>query len=164
MCQTAAFQNNLSLNISAFWLIRQVCAVSILRTVPEKTKWTQCEKPHKYSKVRVTAEMGLFLCLHYIFILPLVGVPACLSPPSLLLPPAFSNNFFLFLNHHFSNRALLFVCFQINILLNFSAGEDCPCPEDIQDELNCFHDELRLHCGKVQYTAFQIYVLCSLTL
>lgn len=37
---------------------------------------------------------------------------------------------------------------QINILLNFSAGEDCPCPEDIQDELNSFHDELRLHCGK----------------
>ncbi|XP_075893569.1 ryanodine receptor 3 isoform X4 [Nelusetta ayraudi] len=36
---------------------------------------------------------------------------------------------------------------QINILLNFSAGEDCPCPEDIQDELNSFHDELRLHCG-----------------
>ncbi|KAI3364144.1 hypothetical protein L3Q82_010961 [Scortum barcoo] len=36
---------------------------------------------------------------------------------------------------------------QINILLNFSAGEDCPCPEDIQEELNAFHEELRLHCG-----------------
>ncbi|KAM4600943.1 ryanodine receptor 3 [Polymixia lowei] len=36
---------------------------------------------------------------------------------------------------------------QINILLNFSAGEDCPCPEVIQDELNSFHNELRLHCG-----------------
>ncbi|KAI9543854.1 Ryanodine receptor 3 [Dissostichus eleginoides] len=36
---------------------------------------------------------------------------------------------------------------QINILLNFSAGEDCPCPEDIQEELNIFHEELRLHCG-----------------
>ncbi|XP_037606362.1 ryanodine receptor 3 isoform X4 [Sebastes umbrosus] len=36
---------------------------------------------------------------------------------------------------------------QINILLNFSAGEDCPCPEDIQEELNSFHEELRLHCG-----------------
>ncbi|XP_034756951.1 ryanodine receptor 3 isoform X4 [Etheostoma cragini] len=36
---------------------------------------------------------------------------------------------------------------QINILLNFSAGEDCPCPEEIQDELNSFHEELRLHCG-----------------
>ncbi|XP_074541838.1 ryanodine receptor 3 isoform X5 [Halichoeres trimaculatus] len=36
---------------------------------------------------------------------------------------------------------------QINILLNFSAGEDCPCPEEIQDELNAFHEELRLHCG-----------------
>ncbi|CAL9692587.1 unnamed protein product [Knipowitschia caucasica] len=36
---------------------------------------------------------------------------------------------------------------QINILLNFSAGEDCPCPEEIQEELNAFHQELRLHCG-----------------
>ncbi|XP_061602252.1 ryanodine receptor 3 isoform X2 [Cololabis saira] len=36
---------------------------------------------------------------------------------------------------------------QINILLNFSAGEDCPCPEEIQEKLNSFHDELRLHCG-----------------
>ncbi|TKS76306.1 Ryanodine receptor 3 [Collichthys lucidus] len=36
---------------------------------------------------------------------------------------------------------------QINILLNFSAGEDCPCPEDIQEQLNAFHEELRLHCG-----------------
>uniref|UniRef100_A0A667YZJ8 Ryanodine receptor 3 n=1 Tax=Myripristis murdjan TaxID=586833 RepID=A0A667YZJ8_9TELE len=36
---------------------------------------------------------------------------------------------------------------QINILLTFSAGEDCPCPEEIQDELNGFHEELRLHCG-----------------
>uniref|UniRef100_A0A7N8YKL7 Ryanodine receptor 3 n=1 Tax=Mastacembelus armatus TaxID=205130 RepID=A0A7N8YKL7_9TELE len=36
---------------------------------------------------------------------------------------------------------------QINILLNFSAGDDCPCPLDIQDELTSFHEELRLHCG-----------------
>ncbi|XP_038144308.1 ryanodine receptor 3 isoform X1 [Cyprinodon tularosa] len=36
---------------------------------------------------------------------------------------------------------------QINILLNFSAGEDCPCPEEIQDELKSFHEELQLHCG-----------------
>ena len=33
------------------------------------------------------------------------------------------------------------------MLLNFSAGEDCPCPEEIQEELNLFHNELRLHCG-----------------
>uniref|UniRef100_A0AAQ4NQS2 Ryanodine receptor 3 n=1 Tax=Gasterosteus aculeatus aculeatus TaxID=481459 RepID=A0AAQ4NQS2_GASAC len=33
---------------------------------------------------------------------------------------------------------------QINILLNFSAGEDCPCPEEIQDELNSFHEELNV--------------------
>ncbi|XP_056284489.1 ryanodine receptor 3 [Pseudoliparis swirei] len=36
---------------------------------------------------------------------------------------------------------------QINILLNFSEGEDCPCPEEIQEELTAFHEELRLHCG-----------------
>uniref|UniRef100_A0A3Q3BKC1 Ryanodine receptor 3 n=1 Tax=Kryptolebias marmoratus TaxID=37003 RepID=A0A3Q3BKC1_KRYMA len=36
---------------------------------------------------------------------------------------------------------------QINILLNFDAGEDCPCPEETQEELKSFHEELRLHCG-----------------
>ncbi|XP_046872563.1 ryanodine receptor 3 [Hypomesus transpacificus] len=36
---------------------------------------------------------------------------------------------------------------QINMLLSFSSGEDCPCPEDIQEELYNFHKELRLHCG-----------------
>ncbi|XP_046711318.1 ryanodine receptor 3-like [Silurus meridionalis] len=36
---------------------------------------------------------------------------------------------------------------QINILLTFSMGKDCPCPEDIQEELYDFHSELRLHCG-----------------
>ncbi|KAI5090640.1 ryanodine receptor 3 isoform X3 [Silurus meridionalis] len=36
---------------------------------------------------------------------------------------------------------------QINMLLDFSAGEDCPCPEEIQEELRAFHDDLRLHCG-----------------
>ncbi|XP_067337181.1 ryanodine receptor 3 isoform X3 [Channa argus] len=36
---------------------------------------------------------------------------------------------------------------QINMLLNFSAGEECTCPEEIQDELSSFHEELRLHCG-----------------
>ncbi|KAF4101818.1 hypothetical protein G5714_016618 [Onychostoma macrolepis] len=36
---------------------------------------------------------------------------------------------------------------QINMLLNFHMGEDCPCPADIQEELYDFHGELRLHCG-----------------
>lgn len=53
----------------------------------------------------------------------------------------YSSNFF------FSTLSYLL---QINILLNFSAGEDCPCPEEIQEELNSFHEELRLHCGKAQ--------------
>uniref|UniRef100_A0A3Q2W284 Ryanodine receptor 3 n=1 Tax=Haplochromis burtoni TaxID=8153 RepID=A0A3Q2W284_HAPBU len=36
---------------------------------------------------------------------------------------------------------------QINMLLNFSMGEDCPCPADIQEELYDFHNQLQLHCG-----------------
>ncbi|XP_049611963.1 ryanodine receptor 3 isoform X1 [Syngnathus scovelli] len=36
---------------------------------------------------------------------------------------------------------------QINILLNFTTGDDCPCPEDLQEELIAFHEELQLHCG-----------------
>uniref|UniRef100_A0A671MJD1 Ryanodine receptor 3-like n=1 Tax=Sinocyclocheilus anshuiensis TaxID=1608454 RepID=A0A671MJD1_9TELE len=36
---------------------------------------------------------------------------------------------------------------QINMLLNFSAGDDCTCPEELQEELQSFHDDLRLHCG-----------------
>ncbi len=34
------------------------------------------------------------------------------------------------------------------MLLNFSAGDDCTCPEELQEELQSFHDDLRLHCGK----------------
>ncbi|XP_040054763.2 ryanodine receptor 3 isoform X15 [Gasterosteus aculeatus] len=36
---------------------------------------------------------------------------------------------------------------QINMLLTFSVGEDCPCPADIQEELYDFHNQLQLHCG-----------------
>ncbi|KAM9341381.1 ryanodine receptor 3 [Symphorus nematophorus] len=36
---------------------------------------------------------------------------------------------------------------QINMLLTFSMGEDCPCPPDIQEELYDFHNKLQLHCG-----------------
>uniref|UniRef100_A0A8B9TU88 Ryanodine receptor 3 n=1 Tax=Anas platyrhynchos TaxID=8839 RepID=A0A8B9TU88_ANAPL len=36
---------------------------------------------------------------------------------------------------------------QINMLLNFQLGEDCPCPEEIRDELYDFHDDLLIHCG-----------------
>ncbi|XP_051511074.1 ryanodine receptor 3-like isoform X1 [Myxocyprinus asiaticus] len=36
---------------------------------------------------------------------------------------------------------------QINMLLNFSVDDDCACPEELQDELQGFHDDLRLHCG-----------------
>ncbi|XP_029973170.1 ryanodine receptor 3 [Salarias fasciatus] len=36
---------------------------------------------------------------------------------------------------------------QINMLLTFSTGEDCPCPADIQEELYDFHNQLQLHCG-----------------
>ncbi|XP_056914898.1 ryanodine receptor 3-like isoform X8 [Takifugu flavidus] len=36
---------------------------------------------------------------------------------------------------------------QINMLLTFSTGDDCPCPSDIQEELYDFHNQLQLHCG-----------------
>lgn len=52
-------------------------------------------------------------------------------------------------------RYLCVMCmcvFQINMLLTFSMGEDCPCPEDIQEELYDFHNELRLHCGEMHIT------------
>lgn len=61
--------------------------------------------------------------------------PACLFLPS---------------SHGLFISSFISYLLQINILLNFSAGEDCPCPEEIQEELNSFHEELRLHCGKVQ--------------
>ncbi|XP_030630748.1 ryanodine receptor 2 [Chanos chanos] len=37
---------------------------------------------------------------------------------------------------------------QINMLLNFKDGnQDCPCPEDIRDQLINFHEDLMTHCG-----------------
>nr|XP_061824814.1 ryanodine receptor 3-like isoform X1 [Nerophis lumbriciformis] len=36
---------------------------------------------------------------------------------------------------------------QINMLLTFSTGDDCPCPSDTQEELYDFHNQLQLHCG-----------------
>ncbi|XP_027409257.1 ryanodine receptor 3 isoform X3 [Bos indicus x Bos taurus] len=36
---------------------------------------------------------------------------------------------------------------QINMLLNFQLGENCPCPEEIREELYDFHEDLLLHCG-----------------
>lgn len=75
------------------------------------------------------------LCANLIRLLQ--NMQACWS----VTHPLYSSNFF------FSTLSYLL---QINILLNFSAGEDCPCPEEIQEELNSFHEELRLHCGKAQ--------------
>ncbi|XP_039594621.1 ryanodine receptor 2 isoform X2 [Polypterus senegalus] len=37
---------------------------------------------------------------------------------------------------------------QINMLLNFKDDkQDCPCPEDIREQLLDFHDDLMTHCG-----------------
>nr|XP_040130259.1 ryanodine receptor 3 isoform X1 [Ictidomys tridecemlineatus] len=36
---------------------------------------------------------------------------------------------------------------QINMLLNFQLGENCPCPEEIREELYDFHEDLLAHCG-----------------
>lgn len=88
----------------------------------------------------------------FFFILSHACVLVCLSLPSSPRPSCSLKQFFIFPFPLAALLTLLFClsCFQINILLNFSAGEDCPCPEEIQDELNSFHDELRLHCGRVQ--------------
>ncbi|KAL0178840.1 hypothetical protein M9458_024282 [Cirrhinus mrigala] len=38
---------------------------------------------------------------------------------------------------------------QINMLLNFKdEKQDCPCPEDIREQLLDFHEDLMTHCGK----------------
>uniref|UniRef100_A0A669P4V6 Ryanodine receptor 2 n=1 Tax=Phasianus colchicus TaxID=9054 RepID=A0A669P4V6_PHACC len=38
---------------------------------------------------------------------------------------------------------------QINMLLNFKDDKtDCPCPEEIRDQLLDFHEDLMTHCGK----------------
>ncbi|RXN14577.1 ryanodine receptor 3-like protein [Labeo rohita] len=47
---------------------------------------------------------------------------------------------------------------QINMLLNFNMGEDCPCPADIQEELYDFHGELRLHCANLKELISQTMV------
>ncbi|XP_064421057.1 ryanodine receptor 3 isoform X3 [Latimeria chalumnae] len=36
---------------------------------------------------------------------------------------------------------------QINMLIDFKSGDDCPCPEEIREELYEFHDDLLVHCG-----------------
>uniref|UniRef100_F6XF06 Ryanodine receptor 3 n=1 Tax=Ornithorhynchus anatinus TaxID=9258 RepID=F6XF06_ORNAN len=36
---------------------------------------------------------------------------------------------------------------QINILLNFQLGEDCPCPPELREDLYDFHEDLLSHCG-----------------
>lgn len=42
------------------------------------------------------------------------------------------------------------------MLLNFQLGEDCPCPEEIRDELYEFHDDLLIHCGEWQIFVFYL--------
>lgn len=47
---------------------------------------------------------------------------------------------------------LCFVFFKINMLLNFKDDKnDCPCPEEIRDQLLDFHEDLMTHCGKSCY-------------
>ncbi|XP_069065087.1 ryanodine receptor 3 isoform X1 [Pleurodeles waltl] len=36
---------------------------------------------------------------------------------------------------------------QINMLLNFQLQDDCPCPNEIREELYEFHEDLLMHCG-----------------
>uniref|UniRef100_A0A6I8NPW3 Ryanodine receptor 3 n=1 Tax=Ornithorhynchus anatinus TaxID=9258 RepID=A0A6I8NPW3_ORNAN len=41
---------------------------------------------------------------------------------------------------------------QINILLNFQLGEDCPCPPELREDLYDFHEDLLSHCGFPSWT------------
>lgn len=76
------------------------------------------------------------------FLNPVYSLFAYLNPPDTgYMTAAFSETL------RYKPRAQLFCFHQINMLLDFSAGEDCPCPEDIQEELHAFHEDLRLHCG-----------------
>uniref|UniRef100_A0A8C3VGZ6 Ryanodine receptor 3 n=1 Tax=Catharus ustulatus TaxID=91951 RepID=A0A8C3VGZ6_CATUS len=52
---------------------------------------------------------------------------------------------------------------QINMLLNFQLGEDCPCPEEIREELYEFHDDLLIHCGEWQVVDTSLFEDSSLT-
>ncbi|EDL27848.1 mCG131207 [Mus musculus] len=45
---------------------------------------------------------------------------------------------------------------QINMLLNFHLGENCPCPEEIREELYDFHEDLLVHCGKLCALVYKI--------
>ena len=40
------------------------------------------------------------------------------------------------------------------MLLNFQLGENCPCPEEIREELYDFHEDLLLHCGELPDKSF----------
>lgn len=48
------------------------------------------------------------------------------------------------------------------MLLNFQLGEDCPCPEEIRDELYEFHDDLLIHCGEWQGFVMILFVFWTL--
>lgn len=51
--------------------------------------------------------------------------------------------------------------FQINMLLNFKDDKsECPCPEEIRDQLLDFHEDLMAHCGKgfLTYGSYCTYV------
>lgn len=36
------------------------------------------------------------------------------------------------------------------MLLNFQLGENCPCPDEIREELYDFHEDLLTHCGELR--------------
>lgn len=63
--------------------------------------------------------------------------------------------FFFFPKFSFRNKCLPFLCIlclKINMLLNFKDDKtDCPCPEEIRDQLLDFHEDLMTHCGKCCY-------------
>lgn len=63
--------------------------------------------------------------------------------------------------HHHSPScwsSLVFL-FQINMLLNFKDDKsECPCPEEIRDQLLDFHEDLMTHCGKIVVLTISVAV------
>lgn len=46
------------------------------------------------------------------------------------------------------------------MLLNFKDDKnDCPCPEEIRDQLLDFHEDLMTHCGKSYYYFYFLYYI-----
>lgn len=59
---------------------------------------------------------------------------------------------------------LFFFSVQINMMVSFREEcQECPCPEDIQDLMWEFHQDLMSHCGKQPIRTTNAIILLPLT-